>query len=189
MSNGEAYDEVFINCPFDKDYKPIFEAIVFTVHDCGFLPRCAMEESEDDIRLTKIEKIIEECRYGIHDISRTEEIRYNMPFELGLFLGCKKYGRHKEKRFLILEVEEHRYEQFFSDIKGIDVKAHHNSIKESVSIVRNWLGDASKRKTIPGGKKIWDKYQVFRSELPHLCSEIGLTEKDFINELKELIGE
>jgi len=29
---------VFINCPFDDEYVPIFEAVVFAVHDAGFRP-------------------------------------------------------------------------------------------------------------------------------------------------------
>ena len=36
---------VFINCPFDDSYNPLFEAIVFAVHDIGFRPRCAREAS------------------------------------------------------------------------------------------------------------------------------------------------
>jgi len=32
---------VFINCPFDDDYWPTFEALVFTAVACGFvLPMC-----------------------------------------------------------------------------------------------------------------------------------------------------
>jgi hypothetical protein len=34
---------VFINCPFDRDYLPLFHALVFTVARCGFTPRCALE--------------------------------------------------------------------------------------------------------------------------------------------------
>ena len=33
--------KVFINCPFDEQYKPLFHAAVFAVIDCGFIPRCA----------------------------------------------------------------------------------------------------------------------------------------------------
>jgi hypothetical protein len=28
-------DHVFINCPFDGDYKPVFDAIVFAIRDLG----------------------------------------------------------------------------------------------------------------------------------------------------------
>lgn len=35
---------VFINCPFDAAYAPMFEAIVFAVKDAGFEPRSAREK-------------------------------------------------------------------------------------------------------------------------------------------------
>lgn len=49
-------------------------------------------------RIDKLYGLIGECRYGIHDLSRTEldDVnqlpRFNMPLELGLFLGAKRYG-------------------------------------------------------------------------------------------------
>jgi len=70
---GDYNESVFINCPFDKDYKALFDAIVFTIFDCGFIARCALEENDSSVnRIEKIYAIISECRYGIHDISRTE---------------------------------------------------------------------------------------------------------------------
>lgn len=33
---------VFINCPFDKKYKPLLDASVFAVHDLGFQARHAL---------------------------------------------------------------------------------------------------------------------------------------------------
>src|SRR3954468_20883340 len=78
---------VFINCPFDDDYWPTFEALVFTVVACDFNPRCALEELDSGtVRLTKIQRIIQACRFGIHDLSRVELAaanslpRFNMPF-------------------------------------------------------------------------------------------------------------
>jgi len=64
---------VFINCPFDEHYTPLFNAIVFAVQDIGFRPRCALEASDaGQFRLSKIMDIISECKYSIHDLSRTE---------------------------------------------------------------------------------------------------------------------
>ena len=56
----------------------------------------------------------------IHDISRTELDkktslpRFNMPFELGLFLGAKKFGAfdQSKKRTLILDKKKHRKTYF-----------------------------------------------------------------------------
>ncbi|RLF41817.1 MAG: hypothetical protein DRN18_03295 [Thermoplasmata archaeon] len=159
-------DNVFINCPFDENYKPIFYAIVFTIHDCGFLPRCALEELHE-IRLTKIEEIIEEC---------------------------KKRYKDKNRKFLVMDREEYRYRQFISDISGIDVRAHHNNPQEAVRIVRNWLRDVSRRTTIPSGRVIWNRYNEFREDLPSLCQEINLDEEeltflDYSNLISEWLKE
>jgi hypothetical protein len=81
---------VFINCPFDGAYKPIFEAIVFAVFDCGFQPRCALEADDaGQVRMEKIFDLIADCRLAINDLSRTDLDpatnlpRFNMPLELG----------------------------------------------------------------------------------------------------------
>ena len=91
--------DVFINCPFDIDYSPIFDALVFVVYACGFRPRSARElDDNGQTRIEKLYNIIDECRFGIHDLSRTEldQVnrlpRFNMPLELGIFLGAKRYG-------------------------------------------------------------------------------------------------
>jgi hypothetical protein len=65
--------DVFINCPFSSDYQVNFQAIVFTVVRSGFKPRCARENDDGgEIRFDKICKIILECPYSVHDISKTE---------------------------------------------------------------------------------------------------------------------
>jgi len=90
---------VFINCPFSADYQPLFRAILFAVYACSYRPRCALEISDSgQNRLEKIKNIIGQCKYGIHDISfmtldkATGLPRFNMSFELGLFLAAKTFG-------------------------------------------------------------------------------------------------
>lgn len=107
MAKPSYDDQAFIHCPFDGEYRPMFEALVFAVYDCGFVARCALElEDGSQVRIDKIEQIIGDCRLGIHDISRTELDgtwslpRFNMPLELGLFLGAKRYGTGSQRRKL-----------------------------------------------------------------------------------------
>jgi len=38
---------VFINCPFDRQYQPLLDAIVFCVVACGSEPRCTLELTYD----------------------------------------------------------------------------------------------------------------------------------------------
>ncbi len=105
MSRKSYYISVFINYPIDIEYKPLFHAAVFTVIRCDFTVRCAEGELDSsEIRLNKIYRMISECKYGIHDLSRTnldrktQLPRFNMPFELGLFLAAKYFGNKKQKK-------------------------------------------------------------------------------------------
>lgn len=176
------YDfNVFINCPFDDSYRSMFQAIVFAVHDCGYIARCALEVSDaSEVRIEKITKIIASCRFGIHDISRTELDpatdlpRFNMPLELGIFLGAKRFGRaeQKQKSCLILDVDRYRFQKFVSDIAGQDISAHAGDITNGIRVVRDWLNDATPTSIkIPGPRRIVSRYELFRKDLP----DIGLS--------------
>ena len=99
---------MFINCPFDEDYEPLFRAMVFTIFSCGFIPQCAKGVSNQNLRFQRIIELIGECRHGIHDLSRIElgaMPRNNMPLELGVFIGCMRFGSkfdyEKDTVFLI----------------------------------------------------------------------------------------
>lgn len=176
-------DQVFINCPFDAGYEPIFDALVFAIFDCGFVARCALEiEDSSQNRLDKIFAIIDRCKFAIHDLSRTELDpstrlpRFNMPLELGIFLGAKRYGRgyNAEKTCVILDTDRFRYQRFISDISGQDIKAHANSVERAVACVRDWLNHASRRRTIPGPGAILKRYQRYRTQLPEVCQRLQL---------------
>lgn len=171
---------VFINCPFDTEYQPLFDAIVFAVHDCGFQPRCAKEARDSGtVRIEKILQLIRECRYGIHDLSRVELSettglpRFNMPLELGLFIGCKHYGdrRDKLKNYLIMDEQDYNYQKSTSDISGQDIVYHHNNPKEAIRHIRDWLNDKRHRHFIPSGSVIVERYEQFELDLPDLCAE------------------
>lgn len=149
LSTSAPYDScVFINCPFDAWYRQLFRALVFAIQDCGFMPRCALEvQDSGEVRIAKIKRIVRECRHGIHDISRVELDtasglpRFNMPLELGLFLGAQAYGgrEQKQKRCLILDQSPYRYQVFCSDLAGQDIATHSGSPYFVLKAVRDWL--------------------------------------------------
>ena len=180
---GNYQKDVFINCPFDDDYTHLLNAIVFSVHDIGFRPRCARETSNaGQVRLDKIFNIISQCKYSIHDISRTELDResglprFNMPFELGLDLGCKKFGNSdlQEKVSLIMDVEKFRYQKFISDISGQDIFGHNNSEEQIIKIVRDWLDlEVDTKFIVPSGEKIYKRYIDFKAVLPDVCRKLN----------------
>lgn len=168
---------VFINCPFDTAYQPLFDAIVFAVQACGLKARCAREVSNAaDFRLEKIMGIIAACQYGVHDLSRTELApnnlpRFNMPLELGLDLGCKRYGnRHQHgKKLLIMDTSKHRYQKFISDIAGQDIEDHRGLPGRAITRVRDWLSTATQWPGIAGGAYMGQQYLTFLKDVPDIC--------------------
>ena len=179
-STRTSLDDVFINCPFDRDYAPIFRALVFTIYACGFRPRSARElDDGGQTRIDKLFGLIDECRYGIHDLSRTELDpanqlpRFNMPLELGIFLGAKRFGSsaRKAKRVLILDVEQYRYQKFISDLAGMDIHAHASDAARAVQETRNWLANVSRR-TLPSAERVGRLHQSFLVDLPVMAAEL-----------------
>lgn len=180
-------DCVFINCPFDERYWPLFEASVFCLLDCGFTPRCALEDSDSGrVRLAKICGLVRGSRYGIHDISRIELSdgvalpRFNMPFELGLDLGSRTYGAPKlhRKKLLVLDSVQYRYQASISDIAGQDIRAHANSPDQAIAVVRHWLVTASTRSKTPPASTIKRHFLEFTAALPVLCDKTGVDRDD-----------
>ncbi len=177
-------DSVFTNCPFDEEYVPIFRAIVFTVSLCGFVPRSTLEHDDaSQVRIEKIYRLIGASPLGIHDVSRTELDaenqlpRFNMPLELGVFLGAKRFGpgQHRSKRCLILDRDRYRFQKFISDIAGQDIKSHGNSPEAVVRTVRDWLRNAVHHARMPGGSHLWAKYRQFTEDLTGMCEKAQLT--------------
>ena len=200
MPANDYEKNVFLNCPFDPKFKTLLEAIVFTIHDCGFIARSALEADDgSEIRIAKIYRLIECCGFGIHDLSRTEldaanELpRFNMPLELGLFLGAKRFGSatQQRKNCLILDKEPYRYQRFCSDIAGQDVRAHGDDPDTAIALVRDWLrtGSSGSGIRMPGSAKIQERYAAFRLDLPLMADELDWDPDELIyNDYTNLIA-
>jgi hypothetical protein len=178
-----SYDNsVFINCPFDSAYRPLFEAVAFAVYDCGFYPRSALEvDDSSQVRIDKIQTIIRQSRLSVHDISRTQLDttnrlpRFNMPLELGIFLGAKAFGSGDQKRkaAVVFDTKPYRYQKYISDIAGQDIRAHGRKPTEAIREVRNFLATQCAAGVIlPGGDKLAERYRHFRKRLPAACREV-----------------
>lgn len=150
----------------------------------GFLPKCAKDKSNaGQTRIDKIYELIDQSKYSVHDISRTEPDavnnlpRFNMPLELGLDLGCKRFGQphHKEKVILVLDTEQYRFQKYVSDIAGQDIDAHGNDAASVIEVVRNWLRRELNYRLFvtPSGAKIYQRYQDFEAALPTICTAMS----------------
>jgi hypothetical protein len=191
--------DVFINCPFSDEYRPIFEAIVFSVQACGMRARCALEaDNGAQMRIEKITAIIRCCPFGIHDISfmdldaNTQLPRLNMAFELGLFLGARWLGTksQRSKSALILDRERYRYQAAISDIAGPDIKDHRGDPLLAARRVRDWLhANAEDAEGIRGAAFIRSRYHDFCADLPQMKRKLDLEEDELASrDLSKMIG-
>jgi hypothetical protein len=192
--------DVFVNCPFDDPYLPLLRPILFTIIDLGLTPRIALESLDSGRpRIEKIIRLINGSKYAIHDLSRIqaahagEYYRLNMPFELGLDVGCSifKTGRWAEKRCLILEAERYRYQAALSDISNSDIAAHGNEPVRALSEVRNWLNTEARLRA-PGPTAVWGRFTDFMARNYDVLASRGYSPEDIerlpIAELIDDIG-
>ncbi|WP_337264056.1 MULTISPECIES: hypothetical protein [unclassified Serratia (in: enterobacteria)] len=164
---------VFVNCPFDDNYRQLLISVIFTIKTLGFIPRFSLERSDSgETRIHKILELIRESKFGIHDLSRIvatgpdEHFRMNMPFELGIDYGCQKlmgdiWGT---KKILILEKEKYRYQRALSDLSGSDIKSHNDDPLIIIKTVRNWFVPSEINRA-PSGNVIWNNFNDFQAYL------------------------
>src|ERR1044071_5267760 len=85
--------QVFLNYPFDEEFRMFAHAMHFAVVAAGLIPVCAYDlTTPDRPRLDILIDAITHSRYSIHDFSRLRGegeqnfARLNMPLEMGMAL-------------------------------------------------------------------------------------------------------
>jgi len=171
--DSEFEKNVFVNCPFDDEFRQILLGIVFTIIYFGYQPRLALERADSaESRIQKILELIEVSKFGIHDLSRiistdkAEHYRMNMPFELGIDYGCQKLkgGKWSQKKILILEKERYRFQKAISDLSGSDIKKHDDEVDKAIIAVRDWFV-TEELKRGDSGSRVWDSFNDFQAYL------------------------
>lgn len=139
---------VFINCPYDKEFIPLFDAIMLATVCCGFLPRSALESGTvAKSRMDRIAEAVFDSEYSIHDLSRCKGegnenlARFNMPLELGIAMGFRFAAASEDERhdWLVLVRKGHPYTKVISDLAGFDPEQHDGTEEEIVRAVMRWL--------------------------------------------------
>lgn len=195
---------VFINCPFDKEYyASLLRPLLFTIIYLGYNPRIATESFDSGVvRIQKICNLIIDSKFSIHDLSRmqskkkNEIFRLNLAFELGIDIGCRlfKAGRAKNKKCLVLETEKYRIRRALSDLAGSDIKHHNNDPELIVREVRNWFVENGLKKAA-SATGIWVRFNKFMVDFYYQRKKEGYKANDlemmpipeFISFIKEWI--
>jgi hypothetical protein len=186
VSEAVYENSVFINCPFDENFEPILQSILFCIVFLGLHPRIATERSDSaEARLEKIVALVEACQFSIHDLSRAQAssagdlFRLNMPFELGIDWGCRRWSapERSDKRFLILEERPYRYRATLSDLSGSDIQSHGGNFDTAVRKVRNWLV-SEVGVVAPGATRVLARYADFQGWYFDKQLAAGFSEED-----------
>jgi hypothetical protein len=163
---------VFLNCPFDDSFAPLFHAAVLTIAALGFTPRCAREtEGESDPRIDRIARGLRESKYSIHDLSRfqgegPERIaRFNMPLELGMALAIRYQGKASGiPHWVALVPPEFVHQKLISDLAGFDPPSHEQTPATIIRSVAGWLMiQPDFAPPAPSPKKIFEAYPKMRA--------------------------
>lgn len=178
---------VFINCPFDKEYYALLRPLLFTIIYLGYNPRIASERSDSaENRVDKVCELIRDSKYSIHDLSRLkasrakEYYRLNMPFELGVEYGARLFGASfmNRKKCLILERRLYDFKRALSDLSGVDIKSHKNKPDEVVRAVRDWFVETVGLRGVKTATVIWYLFNDFTSAFYEAMVAEGSPEKD-----------
>ncbi len=177
--------QVFINCPFDQQYKPIFDAIVFTLHDLGYVALHALNQSGGGaLRLPRIYDQLCNCANSIHDISRVSLSgplrlpRFNMPFEAGLAYAIHSSARRGYRHdLLFLDAKKYRYQGLMSDVAGLDPKTHYNDPVKVIAEVRTFFAQHNPGKSYNFAPFIQRRYLMFSADLTAKAKQMKLSER------------
>ena len=175
---------VFINCPFDNTYFKLLKPLLFSLIYMELKPQISETSDSGEIRLHKIKTLMQNSKYSIHDLSRMEPLRtkqlprFNMPFECGIDFGIKLSNpqTYQNKKFLILEKDQYRYQRVISDISGNDIKAHKNNPEQIIKVVRDWFKPIDNN--IPRHKEIWLAFNEFEFDYEEILTAEGYNPKD-----------
>lgn len=191
LDDSDFEKNVFVNCPFDSKFKALLRPLIFTILYFDFNPRIVSERSDSaEQRIEKITEFIGASKYSIHDLFRlksqkkNELARHNMPFELGLDYGCRKFGesRFQTKKFLVLETKRYDYSKALSDLAGIDIKTHNDEPEDIIRSVRNWFVDTVGLGSAKPATAIYFDFTDFMSDFDIERRAEGFKDKDmFLN--------
>ncbi len=166
---------VFLNIPYDSAFENLYLAYIAGLSAFGLIPRATLEIPTSQRRLERILKLIQECAYSIHDLSRVQldaraprVPRFNMPFELGLAVA--QNVRNRQETWYVCETVPHRVGKSLSDLNGTDVRIHGGTVRG----VFGALCDVFVRKPRqPSVQEMYRIYLALRRNLPTIMRQAG----------------
>ncbi|HEY1160823.1 MAG TPA: hypothetical protein VGE83_09350 [Terracidiphilus sp.] len=166
---------VFLNIPYDEEFRRLYLAYIVGLYQMGFEPRITSGIPGGERRLDRILALIQGCRYSIHDLSRVElsvappaTPRFNMPLELGLTITWAKLNPARHTWFL-WESSPRRLQKSMSDLDDTDPHIHSGTVEGVLSELRN----AFVRDGAPPVQRMMKAYRVLEGKIDSILANAG----------------
>ncbi len=168
--------DVFLNIPYDNMFQNLCLAYICGISALGFVPRATLEIPGGSRRLDRIFRLIRNCPFSVHDLSRVEldrkrppTPRFNMPFELGLCVAWERIGKKKHTWF-VYESRERRLAKSLSDLNGSDPHIHGGTVTGVLRELCSAFVRSGRRPSIQQLRKV---YRDVEKSLPEVLRRAG----------------
>lgn len=166
---------VFLNIPYDEEFRSLYLAYIAGLFQLGLVPHLASEIPGGERRLDRIFTLIKSCRYSIHDLSRVELAglptgapRFNMPLELGMTITWASL-HPRQHTWFVWELERYRLQRSASDLNGTDPYIHGGTPE---GVLRE-LCNSFRRDRSPSVPEMLKVYHLIESALDSILKKNG----------------
>jgi hypothetical protein len=179
---------VFLNIPYDSTFENLYLAYLAGLTAFGLHPRATLEIPGSQRRLDRILRLIQDCAYSIHDLSRVQldrttprTPRFNMPFELGLAVALDNGAR--AHAWYVCETVPYRVHKSLSDLDGTEVYIHEGTIRGVFGQLCNAFVQKRQQPTV---QQMYRVYRVLKQNLPMIRRRFGATHPYTASVFREL---
>lgn len=170
-TNVAERQNVFLNFPFDRPYERMYLALIAGVTALGMKPRCVLEIKTTTHRLDRLLRLIEECPYSIHDLSRVQLDgvaprcpRFNMPFELGMSIAHSGLSATRH-HWIVLEEMPYRLHKSLSDLNGYDAFVHRGTVTGLLQALLDAFENPGRSMSLPEMKAAYRELRLVAEQL------------------------
>jgi hypothetical protein len=164
--------DLFLNIPYDKEFKNLYLAYIAGICAFGLLPRATLEIPGGARRLDRIFHLIQGCRYAVHDLSRVE-LDPHRPCTPVLTCasnsGFPWLGSARHVWF-VFEKKERRLMKSLSDLNGTDAYIHHGGAS---GVFRELSNALVRRPRQPSVLQMRRVYEQVKKNIPAIFGHSG----------------
>lgn len=184
-------DRVFLNVPYDAQFKNLYIAYIVGLTELGLKPTATLAIPGGEARLDRIFDLIRGCRYSVHDLSRVQlsrtppsTPRFNMPFELGMSVAWAKL--HPERHtYIVCESLNRRAQKSLSDMAGTDFNIHGGT---PIGIMRELCNAFVRQRQRPIVPQMMRRYEAVSRLVPKMMKQNGSDSLFEARAFEDLIG-